>query len=109
MDDDKQGVPPPHGEGPSEAHTQPPDTELHDIAHPDDSYGQYEDPYAYNPQAPEAPPPAPPPEETALAVRGGGGGPPAPPPPPPEGPDEDPEEERTLRMSFIEHLQELRR
>jgi len=45
---------------------------------------------------------------TPLPKRGwfGRGGPPAPPPPPPGG--DEPEDEGMLRMSFLEHLEELR-
>jgi sec-independent protein translocase protein TatC len=48
------------------------------------------------------PPPASPP------AAAGGGGPKAPPPPPPP-PDDDHDEDGMLRMSFLEHLEELRR
>src|SRR5579883_2657195 len=56
---------------------------------------------------------APAPEETAPPVRlekaaGGGGRTPPPPPPPGDGGDEDDEESGMLRMSFLEHLEELR-
>jgi sec-independent protein translocase protein TatC len=44
--------------------------------------------------------------ETAVVPVGGGGGAPPPPPPPPE--DEDEDDEGMLRMSFLEHLEELR-
>ncbi|MFN7936176.1 MAG: twin-arginine translocase subunit TatC [Bryobacteraceae bacterium] len=63
----------------------------------DDSYGYYEDPYAYEsntvPVAQEQPA--------------------SPPPPPPAAPSsqdepEDPDEDGMLRMSFLEHLEELR-
>src|SRR5271157_3575414 len=37
-----------------------------------------------------------------------GGGKGTPPPPPPSGEEEDPEEQGMLRMSFLEHLEELR-
>src|SRR5438270_12949003 len=79
MDEEKQGVPPPQGEGPSQVHDQPPE--------PADDFH-----YA--------------PAITATAT----GGPPVPPPPgpPPENPPEDQEEEGMLRMSFMEHLEELR-
>ena len=46
------------------------------------------------------------PVETAVVPAGGGGGTPPPPPPPPE--DEDEDDEGMLRMSFLEHLEELR-
>ena len=65
----------------------------------EDTYGTYDDPYAYNPQPTVAPdPPA-----TKMDT----------PPPPPTGggasPPEDDEDEGMLRMSFLEHLEELRR
>src|ERR1700690_263930 len=50
-----------------------------------------------------APPPASPPAAT------GGGGSGTLPPPPPEDPDGDHDEDGMLRMSFLEHLEELRR
>src|SRR6202789_3725184 len=79
MEDDKRGVSPPGGEGSPEVH--PPVTETEAI-------------------------PTPPVEvvsNTDLIRR--------PPPPPPPAPPEDPEEEEEggmLRMSFMEHLEELR-
>ena len=70
----------------------------------DDPYNTYEDPYGYNPYAPEtAGEPAP----VAAAAT-----PAEPPPPPPaaaEAEDEEEDEEGMLRMSFLEHLEELRR
>jgi sec-independent protein translocase protein TatC len=76
-------------------------------------YGAYDDPYAYNPQA-EAESSSP----TAVTVAPAEGAvattsPAAPPPPPPastatdEEPDED--DDGMLRMSFLEHLEELRK
>jgi sec-independent protein translocase protein TatC len=79
MEDDKQGVPPPEGEGSPEAG--PPVSGAEVV-------------------------PSPPVEvmtETALIRR-----PPPPPPPPPVASPEDEEEESMLRMSFMEHLEELR-
>src|SRR5437016_10615220 len=80
MDEEKQGVPPPQGEGPSQVPDEP--------REPADDFN-----YA--------------PAITATEA----GGPPAPPPPaaPPETEPEDEEEEGMLRMSFMEHLEELRR
>src|ERR1035437_3150548 len=56
--------------------------------------------------------PAPPVPVQAVATRprrpGGGGKTPPPPPPPPGGGGDDEDEEGMLRMSFLEHLQELR-
>jgi len=46
-------------------------------------------------------------EQTAVVVASGAA-PPAPPPPPPPQNEEDEEEEGMLRMSFMEHLEELR-
>jgi sec-independent protein translocase protein TatC len=48
------------------------------------------------------------PVETKAVVVAGGAQPPALPPPPPPTDDEDPEEQGMLRMSFMEHLEELR-
>ena len=108
MEDQKQGVPPPDGEGPPtvEQHPPPQGGELP----PGDTYGSYEDPYGYNPAATEAPK-VETPEDSAVAVVTAPGGTVAPPPPPapPADPDEeDEEEEGMLRMSFMEHLEELR-
>jgi sec-independent protein translocase protein TatC len=69
----------------------------------DDTYGYYDDPYAYESNAvtTTAPPAAQ--EQPAN--------PPPPPPPPPSSPSEEDEEEvddGMLRMSFLEHLEELR-
>ena len=65
----------------------------------DSSYGYYDDPYAYNP-------------DHQPAAQAGDPQLPAPPPPPPPAdtkPDEeDEDEEGMLRMSFLEHLEELR-
>ena len=72
----------------------------------DDSYGNYDDPYGYNPRAgapaetvpavrPTAAPPAPPKPPAAANGDGGDGG-------------DDDEDEGMLRMSFMGHLEELR-
>jgi len=72
----------------------------------DDPYGYHDDPYGYNPQAgvvAETAPPAP-----VVPVKASP--PKAPPPPPPPPPDEeDSDEDGMLRMSFLGHLEELRR
>jgi len=98
MDDDKQGAPPPQGEGSSPP---PPGSE---------TYGTYQDEYAFDPaRGIAAPAESEPVKETALAVATAPGGsitPPAPPAPPAE--PEDEEESNMLRMSFMEHLEELR-
>lgn len=61
----------------------------------DDSYGYYEDPYAYE-------------SNTVPVVQEQAAAPPPPPPPPPAEEEEDPDEDGMLRMSFLEHLEELR-
>jgi sec-independent protein translocase protein TatC len=55
---------------------------------------------------PHAPPPVEVIPPTALAI--GGGGSRTPPPPPPDDDEDDGEEHGMLRMSFLEHLEELR-
>src|ERR1035441_5512669 len=84
MDEEKQGVPYPELFGSSEVH------EVH------------------HPPPPVAELPAPVVETTAVVVQSGGALPPALPPPPPPPTDDDPEEQGMLRMSFMEHLEELR-
>ena len=69
MDEEKQGVPSPEGEG------APAETTV---------------------------------ETTAVVVQSGGAKPPSVPPPPPPADEDDPEEQGMLRMSFMEHLEELR-
>ena len=79
----------------------------------DDSYGHYDDGYPYEdaPAAEVAIPPTPAVTEVAPAAvpapksAGAGGGAPTPPPPSDSAGDE---EEGMLRMSFLEHLEELR-
>lgn len=84
MDEEKQGVPSPEGEGSSE---------VHQVHHPP-------------PPVAELPAPT---ETTAVVVQAGGAQPPAPPAPPPDADeDDDPEEQGMLRMSFMDHLEELR-
>jgi sec-independent protein translocase protein TatC len=82
-----------------------------------DSQGEPADPYnyadrEYGSPVVAAPPTATltPPQAGALKSGGGSAAPPAPPPPPKvETPDpEDEEEDGMLRMSFLEHLEELR-
>jgi len=79
------------------------------------AYSSASDPYGVetNPAAatPAAQPPAPPapPARTEIALHGPPKAPPPPPPPPPDDDDEGDEEEKgMLRMSFMEHLEELR-
>lgn len=78
----------PEGEGtPVPAYDHPGAAEIH---------GQYEDPHAYDPHA----------NETALVTLP----PPLPPPPPipPPAEEEDEDDDGMLRMSFLDHLEELR-
>src|SRR5271166_2853311 len=80
MEDDKQGVPPPEGEGSPEAGQPPvPSAEVVTTPHVEVV------------------------AESSLIRR-----PPPPPPPPPPVDPEDEEEEGMLRMSFMDHLEELR-
>jgi sec-independent protein translocase protein TatC len=92
MDEEKQGAPPPQGEGLSEVH------EVHRPPFP----AEDAPPAAYSELPPE------PSTSTALAVQSGGGALTPPPPPSPPVDPEDQEEEGMLRMSFMEHLEELR-
>ena len=72
-----------------------------------DEYGAYDDPYAYNPSPDAGTTTTAVPAEEAVAK--GSSSPPPPPPPPPAEEIEDPDEEGMLRMSFLEHLEELRK
>src|SRR5580658_3236430 len=79
MEDDKQGVPPPEGEGSPEAGRPASDAEV-----------------VHTPTVEVV-------AESGLIRR-----PPGLPPPPPAVDPEDEEEDSMLRMSFMEHLEELR-
>src|SRR5271165_6359974 len=112
IDDPKGGQPPAGGA----ASTQPEQPVLeHDSAYADDSYTYQGSPGPVQPEpvTPSVTPPAPP-SENLPAVQPKPAPPAAapprkpPPPPPPEDP-EDQEEEGMLRMSFMEHLEELRK
>jgi len=100
--DNKTGQPVPE-DNPTPSSPDTPEVEA--TSQTTDSSGAYTyyDDYGYEQNAIEpAPPPAPP-----------AAGPPLPPPPPPDPPKPEPEEEDTdddgmLRMSFLEHLEELR-
>src|SRR5688572_7238105 len=85
-----------------EERTEPAADTVAPYTHADDSYGVYDDPYGYNPY------PDPPSEPAPVAKA-----PEVPPPPPPsssaEDEPEDADDEGMLRMSFLEHLEELRR
>src|SRR2546427_1768073 len=84
--------------------------------HPAEPVQDYDDGYPHEPPveepAPVAVKPEPPPTKEVATVprRPGGGGKKPPPPPPPSGGggDGDDEEDRMLRMSFLQHLEELR-
>ncbi len=67
----------------------------------EDAYGNYEDPYSYNPY-PAVAAESPVPSAVAIAPppSGGGGAPP---------PADEDEDDGMLRMSFLEHLEELRK
>jgi len=65
----------------------------------DDSYGSYDDPYGYNVEG----------ESSKQLTSPAAPTPPPPPPPPPPTDESDDEEEGMLRMSFMEHLEELRK
>ena len=94
----------------------PEDNQPPDSTQASDVYNSASEPYGDEPTTPAvlAPPPAeqlsvvPVPPAAAIATVL----PPAPPPPPPPPPDDsdedDPEEKGMLRMSFMEHLEELR-
>ncbi len=72
------------------------------------SPGQHEAfPYPEDPYDGHRPDTAPPAETAVVPVPAGGGSGTPPPPPPPSG-EEDEEEDGMLRMSFMEHLEELR-
>ena len=77
---------------------------------PEDSYSYIDDGYPTEDHSPAAPtvtvePAAPPP---AALVKSSGGGRTPPAPPPPDEDEDDGEDEGMLRMSFLEHLEELR-
>lgn len=73
-----------------------------------DEYGSYDDPYAYNPHAEASTATAEPPP---VAIVKTGDAPPPASPPPSAADEEEPgeDEEGMLRMSFLEHLEELRK
>jgi len=115
--EEPKGANPPQGETPSSAEAadvQPPKEETvpssSESSEARDFYN--EDPYAYNYdaygeyQTAAEPPPAEPPPAAVAASGSGGGEPPA--PVPETGTEEEDEEEGMLRMSFLEHLEELR-
>jgi sec-independent protein translocase protein TatC len=93
---------------PKQGELSPAEPEVHLSPHTDDPYGYSEDPYAYNPPAAEPVKSSVAVEEKAIAVASRGGSIQKP-PPPPEPPAVDDDGDRgMLRMSFMEHLEELR-
>ena len=79
---------------------------------PADPLDSYQDGYPHEPLTAPPAPPLPPVTVQTIATRprrlGGGGKTPPPPPPPPGGGGDDEDDEGMLRMSFLEHLEELR-
>jgi sec-independent protein translocase protein TatC len=109
--DDPQGGQPPAGgpvsNPPEHPHVEP------DPAYADNSYTYQGSPGPVTPDqvTPMPAPAAPPVANTSVAVRppaAAPSGPKKPPPPPPPPDEEDPDEEGMARMSFMEHLEELR-
>lgn len=99
--EDHNGVPAPGGE-PSKA-AGPVSESSPGGGHPPSGDYSYQEPYGYAPPAVVETPAA---EPKALATSPGFTRTPPPPPPPPD--EEDEEEDGMLRMSFLEHLEELR-
>jgi sec-independent protein translocase protein TatC len=120
--DEPRGAETPSGESAPEPHTPEPDTQgnneaaIPHEARPDTSEPQY-DPdvygsdWSYSSQKENAVAvtTAPPPEPASAKPPGGASGGSGKPPKTPEPPDEDDGEEGVARMSFLEHLEELRK
>jgi sec-independent protein translocase protein TatC len=109
--DDPQGTPVPSGELSPSTHEPEPHAEhvagevLTDAAHTHyDETQSYSDSWSSSYSEREPITLTPPPPPASLPAAGGGKRPPD----PPEPPDEDDEEEGMKRMSFLEHLEELR-
>ena len=88
---------------PGETDSPPEDTSFYDDPYHDESDHLYDDPHADPPGTGEA---AEDNESSKSDPAGRGGA--VPPPPPPTDDDEDDDEEDMARMSFLEHLEELR-
>lgn len=71
--------------------------------HTDDPYGYQDDPYAYETNTTPVPQ-----EQAGVPAVAPPPAAPPPPPPPKAEEEEDPDEEGMLRMSFLDHLEELR-
>jgi len=85
------------------------DTPRVQAAEPAETYDGYPyEPAIEEPVQAAVKPEPPPSKEVATVPRRPGGGGRKPPPPPPSGGDGDDEEDGMLRMSFLEHLEELR-
>ena len=67
----------------------------------DDAYGSYDDPYGYDVHSSSS--------TDLVPVVQAAPPPPPPPPPPPVDEEEDPDEDGMLRMSFLGHLEDLRK
>jgi sec-independent protein translocase protein TatC len=107
--EDPKGGQPPAGDAASLQPEQP--VFEHDSAYTDDSYTYQGSPGPVKPEPPVVANPDPPPAAEVPAVRPKPAPParkPPPPPPPPSDPGDE-EEEGMLRMSFMEHLEELRK
>jgi sec-independent protein translocase protein TatC len=117
--DDQKGANAPSGINASPAHDSAPEVTYSQKV--DDSYGPSDDGYPYEgggTSAPAAPAATtatttttaltPPSAKSSVPARSGGGGGKRPPDPPSGGDDGDDDEEGMLRMSFLEHLEELR-
>ena len=107
--EDPKGGQPPAGDAASLQPEQP--VFEHDSAYTDDSYTYQGPPGPVKPEPPVVANPDPPPAAEVPAVRPKPAPParkPPPPPPPPSDPGDE-EEEGMLRMSFMEHLEELRK
>lgn len=104
MDDQKPGASAPDGVVHTDANHAP-ETEVSYSQRTDDSYGYRKDSYRYQSSSGAGTGS----EERAVTVAVPAGGSIQKPPPPPPPSDSDEDDEGMLRMSFMEHLEELRR
>ena len=97
-------------DGPAESGHPPGDSSVYDDPYHDESDHLYDDPHASRPADAEAESPSPqdPAPEEAKSSGSSAESPPPPPPPGDEDDDEDDDEDEMARMSFLEHLEELR-
>ena len=89
--------------GPRETDSSPQDTSFYDDPYHDESDHLYDDPHADPPDTGEVTDESEPPKSDGADSGGA-----APPPPPPTEDEEDDDEDGMARMSFLEHLEELR-